>query len=82
MLIFLTDEVMNTAENGHRDVAIPRWVKEGAADGALPAPVTAQERAVLDEVLRALRRIRHGSLTLAIQDARVVQLEITEKKRL
>jgi hypothetical protein len=78
----LTDEVMNTTENGHRDVVIPRWMNESAADGTLSVPPTAQERAVLDEVLRAMRRVRHGSLTLAIQDARVVQLEITEKKRL
>ena len=43
---------------------------------------TAQEQAVLAEVLRALRTLRHGTVQLVVQDARVVQIETTEKKRL
>jgi hypothetical protein len=80
MLIFLTNEVMNSTENGHSEAAIPRWVREGAGDNA--NTLLPHERTVLEEVLRALRRVRHGSVTLAIQDGRVVQIESTEKKRL
>ena len=46
------------------------------------AQVTAQERLVLSEVLRALRSVRHGHVQVVLQDARVVQIETLEKKRL
>jgi hypothetical protein len=73
---------MNTPANGNGqaspEVAIPRWVRDGVPVEGAP---TAQERAVLEEVLRALRRVRHGSIQLVLQDGRVVQLETTEKRR-
>ncbi len=56
-----------------------RWVRELTADGNAPTPA---EEAVLGEVLLAIRRVRHGSVHLTLQDAKVVQIETTEKKRL
>jgi hypothetical protein len=41
-----------------------------------------RERAVLEEVLRAIRRVRHGHVQIIVQDARVVQIDTLEKKRL
>jgi hypothetical protein len=65
--------------NSESEPAItPRWIQE-ATDGAQP---TTHERAVLRDVLTALRQVRHGSVTLAIQDSRVVQIDVTEKRRL
>lgn len=68
---------MNTA-NG--DQTLPRWTTEVAtsADRA----ITTAERAVVVEVLASLRRLRHGSIQLMVQDGKVVQIETTEKKRL
>ena len=43
---------------------------------------TEGERRVLAEVLRALRTLRYGSVQIVVQDARVVQIDTTEKKRL
>ena len=57
--------------------ATPRWMKDGGATG----PSTS-ERVVLVEVLRAMRALRFGTIGLAVQDGRVVHIEITEKKRL
>jgi hypothetical protein len=54
-----------------------RWVREVIGDGGPDE----QERAVLSEVLRALRRVRHGTVSLAVQDGKVVQLDVTEKRR-
>ncbi len=42
---------------------------------------TPEEQRVLREVLAALRSVRHGTVTLVIQDRRVVQLDCTEKRR-
>jgi len=47
-----------------------------------PAVVTAEEQAVLHEVLKALRQVRYGSITIIVQDRRVVQIDRTEKTRL
>ena len=67
---------MNTA-NG--DQTLPRWTTEVAtADRSL----TPAERTVVLEVLASLRRLRHGTIQLAVQDGKVVQIETTEKKRL
>ncbi|MBK6664223.1 MAG: YezD family protein [Thermoflexaceae bacterium] len=52
-------------------------MKDGAATGP-----SASERVVLVEVLRAMRALRFGTIGLAVQDGRVVHIEITEKKRL
>ena len=69
--ILSTNKVMNTPSS--------RWVRELSGDG--PGPNSA-EQAVLAEVLAAIRRVRHGSVLLTLQDAKVVQIETTEKKRL
>jgi hypothetical protein len=70
---------MNSTEQTAPERSIPRWLGEAAAS---EAPLSAAERTVLREVLAAIRRVRHGSITLAVQDGRVVQLDVTEKKRL
>ncbi|MDA0302027.1 MAG: YezD family protein [Chloroflexi bacterium] len=43
---------------------------------------TAHEEAVLAEVLSALRSVRYGYVQITLQDARVVQIDTLEKKRL
>lgn len=45
-------------------------------------PPTPEEQRVLREVLAAIRSISHGTVTLIVQDRRVVQLDCTEKRRL
>lgn len=40
------------------------------------------EQKVLAAVLRAIRSLRFGSIQIHVQDAHVVQIETTEKKRL
>lgn len=63
--------------NNDESRATPRWVR----DGLDQLPSTA-ELAVIDEVLRALRSVRFGTVQVTIQDGRPVQVETTEKKRL
>ena len=46
-----------------------------------PSP-TPQEERVLREVLAALRSVAHGTITLVVQDHRVVQIDRTDKRRL
>jgi hypothetical protein len=41
----------------------------------VPAPVERQ-------ILQAIARVRYGSVVIAIQDGRVVQIESTEKQRI
>ncbi len=41
-----------------------------------------QEQQVIHTLLQALRRVRYGSISLIIQDGRVVQIDILEKTRL
>lgn len=53
----------------------------GAADQPEPA-LSSGERALLAEILRALHRLRFGSIELVVHDGRVVQLERREKFRL
>lgn len=55
-----------------------RWVREVTGEGGGP---NEHERKVLGEVLVALRRVRHGSVTLSVQDGKVVQLDVNEKHR-
>ena len=43
---------------------------------------TVAEQAVLQEVLEAIRKLRHGSVQLIVQDGRVLQIDTLEKKRL
>ncbi len=37
---------------------------------------------VVEELRRALATIRHGSVTLIVQDGRIVQIDTTQKLRL
>lgn len=48
---------------------------------AVPA-LTSEEERVLQGVLAALRRIRHGSVVVVVQDGRAVQIDTLEKVRL
>lgn len=57
----------------------PRWAAEALA---AQQPVSAAEQALLREILRAARAVRHGSILVSIQDGRAVQIDVTEKKRL
>jgi hypothetical protein len=50
-----------------------------ATPAVRPAP---EELLVLNEVLSAIRGVRHGTVTLIVQDGRVVQIDRTEKRRL
>ncbi len=68
---------MNTEKS---DLSLPRWTTEVATSA--DRSMTASERAVVVEVLVSLRRLRHGTIQLAVQDGKVVQIETTEKKRL
>ena len=56
----------------------------GAPDG-LSAPDSASTvdlDSVVEELRRALATIRHGSVTLIVQDGRIVQIDTTQKVRL
>ncbi|GFN22241.1 hypothetical protein TAMC210_05570 [Thermanaeromonas sp. C210] len=44
--------------------------------------LSTREQKVLGEVLKALRQVRYGSITIIIQDGRIVQIDYTEKIRL
>ncbi len=46
------------------------------------AQLDQRERQVLAEVLQAIRSVRHGYVQITLQDARVVQIDTLEKKRL
>ena len=37
--------------------------------------------AVLEELVKAVRRLTYGTITLKVHDARITQMEITEKRR-
>jgi hypothetical protein len=37
---------------------------------------------VVQEIIRAIGRVRHGQVQIIIQDSRVVQIDTTEKLRL
>ncbi|OAI39129.1 hypothetical protein AYO38_08155 [bacterium SCGC AG-212-C10] len=68
---------MNTDERSQAPSS--RWVRETVTNGAGP---DARERQVLEEVLRALRKIKHGTVTVTIQDGKAIQVDTTDKKRL
>ena len=44
--------------------------------------VTPEERDALNEVLRAIRKVKHGNVQVIVQDGRVIQIDTTEKVRL
>ena len=44
--------------------------------------VAVEERTALEEVLRALRRVKHGYVQVIVQDGHVIQIDTTERKRL
>jgi hypothetical protein len=46
------------------------------------APLTEEEVAVIVKVVETLRRIKYGTVVIAIQDGKVVQIELAEKFRL
>ncbi|OIQ54693.1 YezD family protein [Neomoorella thermoacetica] len=51
-------------------------------DSRCQAEISTREQRVLEEVLKALRQVRYGSITIIIQDGRIVQIDYTEKVRL
>jgi hypothetical protein len=50
-----------------------------AASSVLPDAPSFDD--VIDEVRRVLAGIRHGSVTLIVQDGRIVQIDATQKLR-
>ena len=50
--------------------------------GGEPLALTPDEQRVVGILVRALRRIRHGSIQIVVQDSRVVQVDTLEKQRL
>ncbi len=50
--------------------------------GQVEADPSNGERRVLDEVLRAIRRVTHGYVQVIVQDGRAIQIDTMEKKRL
>jgi hypothetical protein len=50
--------------------------------GGSGRPSAANLDDVVDELRRMLAEIRHGSVTLIVQDGRVVQIDATHKLRL
>jgi hypothetical protein len=54
-------------------LATPRADKQGLSQ---------EEERVLAEVLAAIRAVRYGHIQLTVQDARVIQIDKTEKHRL
>jgi hypothetical protein len=45
------------------------------------APERDDERALVEEILRALRQVRFGSVEIVVHDSKVVQIERREKFR-
>ncbi len=45
-------------------------------------PVSSREKEILAEVLRAIRRVRHGYVQVIVQDGKAIQIDTMEKKRL
>lgn len=56
----------------------------GAAQSAAQdlGAATPEELRVLREVLAAMRAVQHGTVSLILQNRRVVQIDRTEKRRL
>jgi hypothetical protein len=54
---------------------------ERAAQSIDPLALSAEEERAVRAVLAALRRIRHGSVQIVVQDSRVVQIDTVEKQR-
>lgn len=46
------------------------------------AAVSNREKAILAEVLRAIRKVRHGYVQVIVQDGKAIQIDTMEKKRL
>jgi hypothetical protein len=44
--------------------------------------LSAEEEQIVKAILDALRRIKHGSVQLVVQDSRVIQIDTVEKRRL
>jgi hypothetical protein len=42
----------------------------------------AREQAILEQVLHAIRRVRHGYVQVIVQDGKAVQIDTMEKHRL
>ena len=66
--------------DGFPNVPIDR--AQASPHTAQPARPTHAEAIILNQVLHAVRRIRHGQVQLHIQDGKVVQIDQTEKLRL
>lgn len=70
----MTDEKASPPSAGPSSPA-----EEEAIDGD---ELTDEEREVLANVARILRRIKFGTVVLTVQDGKVIQIEMAEKFRL
>ena len=81
MAMRVQDEAPDAARQERRQA--PRDGREDVVRLSSPSlvPTTDEER-VVQTLLAALRRIRHGSVQIIVQDNRVVQIDTVEKTRL
>ena len=47
-----------------------------------PAPPPSPSPEIVEQILQAIQKVRHGTVQIIIQDGRVVQIDTTEKTRL
>ena len=56
--------------------------RERSRELAGPLTLSPEEERVVHAFVSALRRIRHGSVQIVVQDGRVVQIDTLEKQRI
>ena len=52
------------------------------SDTAQKGAIDGREKLALEQIRKALRGLRHGSLTIIIQDGVVIQIDRTSKSRI
>lgn len=71
---------LNEAHPSGKSAALRAWGLDGA-EFLSGHPLSDEERELLNELVRALRTIRFGSIALTIHDGRLVEIHKTEKIR-
>lgn len=71
-----TQQAHSSAPTG----AIHAW-GTGGAEFQSAGPLSQEERELVNELVRALRTIRFGSIALTVHDGRLVEIQKTEKIR-
>jgi hypothetical protein len=78
---FATRDFEMSAPTSHQKIASRPATDARDANTAVPGTASENER-VLHEVRRVLGTLRYGSVTLIVQDGRIVQVDTTSKTRL